>query len=340
MHEKGQSTVTNSWFPRNTSQRLTHRGRTLGENETLFDAGICAGALLELLPRICGGGGDGGSTGAESRSAYLEMYQGKKPDKVNPEEERLARWTTCRLSGMPLNPPCVMDELGNLYNKEAIVQALLAKAIPPGIGYLTGLKSLIDLKLEEAKDTSSTGAVRFACPVTGIPMNGKARFVAVRPGNRSPAYVLSERAVKELREVAMEVVGGAWMPEDVLQVLPQGGELEALQTALAARREAALVAKASKKAAKEASKAKESRGKRSAGALSNATEQNNGEKQADVEVHKKVRSVAPPPTHADPQVWNSLFLKKNPEDGNDTGKQKKNGVTTDYMVRGALKYVA
>lgn len=41
---------------------------------------------------------------------------------VNPEEERLARWTTCQLTGMPLQPPCVCDELGSLFNKDAVIQ--------------------------------------------------------------------------------------------------------------------------------------------------------------------------------------------------------------------------
>lgn len=41
---------------------------------------------------------------------------------MNPEEERLARWTTCQLSGMPLQLPCVADELGSLFNKDAVLQ--------------------------------------------------------------------------------------------------------------------------------------------------------------------------------------------------------------------------
>lgn len=36
---------------------------------------------------------------------------------VNPAEEKLAKWTTCKLSGEMLQPPCVVDELGSLYNK-------------------------------------------------------------------------------------------------------------------------------------------------------------------------------------------------------------------------------
>ena len=39
--------------------------------------------MLQLLHRLRGGGGDGGATGAESRSSYLEMYMDKKPDKVS-----------------------------------------------------------------------------------------------------------------------------------------------------------------------------------------------------------------------------------------------------------------
>ena len=164
-----------------------HEGRTLDPRASLAAARVRPWGTLELLPRLRGGGGDGGSTGAESRSCYLEMYAGKKRDKVgaargaagagagavvgaecccralrrrqpsprlpgaprptpcslcahtstptlsllclttpsmqvNPEEERLARWTTCQLSGMPLQPPCVADELGSLFNKDAVLQ--------------------------------------------------------------------------------------------------------------------------------------------------------------------------------------------------------------------------
>ena len=47
-------------------------------------------ACSSPLPSVCcrvrslGGGGDGGSTGAESRSSYLEMYAAAKPDSVDP----------------------------------------------------------------------------------------------------------------------------------------------------------------------------------------------------------------------------------------------------------------
>ena len=61
-------------------------------------------------------------------------------------EAKLAKWTRCNLSGEILNPPCVADELGNLYNKDAIVQALVTKSLPASLSYISTLKHLIDLR--------------------------------------------------------------------------------------------------------------------------------------------------------------------------------------------------
>ena len=65
---------------------------------------------------------------------------------MNPIEAKLAKWTRCNLSGEPLQPPCVADELGNLYNKDAMVQALVTKSLPGSLAYISSLKHLIDLK--------------------------------------------------------------------------------------------------------------------------------------------------------------------------------------------------
>lgn len=43
------------------------------------------------------------------------------PPQVDPTEQRLAKWTRCQLSGEDLAPPCVADELGHLFNKDAVV---------------------------------------------------------------------------------------------------------------------------------------------------------------------------------------------------------------------------
>lgn len=73
-------------------QRLIWSGRQLHDADLLGSAlqrshtshtSQPAWATLQLTHRLLGGGGDGGSTGAESRSCYLEMYAGKKIEKVS-----------------------------------------------------------------------------------------------------------------------------------------------------------------------------------------------------------------------------------------------------------------
>jgi Rtf2 RING-finger len=240
------------------AQLIVYGGRPCKDCWTISKAGIGPESTLQVLGRLRGGGGDGGATGAESRSSYLEMYLEKKPDKVwisqplhpifsgrpmrkspawsgsyntvfvlhllllsrasralfhcerlrgrqvDPAEERLAKWTRCQLSGEQLQEPVVCDELGHLFNKAALVAALVDKALPKSLAHISGLKSLINLRLERnanAKDKAVDAAsfqlgndCAFCCPVTGAEFNGRFRFVVVRPSG----YVVSERAIKQV----------------------------------------------------------------------------------------------------------------------------------------------
>jgi hypothetical protein len=318
---------------------VVHAGRTLLPGMPLLAAGVPPCATLELLPRLLGGGGDGGATGAESRSCYLEMYLGKKPESVDPAEARLARWTTCRLSGMPLAMPVVADELGNLMNKEALLTALVSKAVPPALAHITSLRQVLELRLERAPGAKPNSAVQFACPVTGLAFNGSARFVAVRPSG----HVVSCRAIKEVRpaapllslllctpcdvslrwrpperaaaplpstqvpQVVEELVGHKWAPEDLQPIAPTGDELERCQLAVEARLEAARAAKREKKNGKHAK----------AAAAAAAVHAGKRGAQAETEsaappaaVAKKSRVAELMPAGADAKVWNSLFLDK------------------------------
>lgn len=55
------------------------------------------------------------------------MFLTKKPDKADPNEARLSRFTWCALFGEPLAAPAVTNRLRNLYNKKLLVEALLHK---------------------------------------------------------------------------------------------------------------------------------------------------------------------------------------------------------------------
>ncbi|KAL5840019.1 hypothetical protein ACOSQ4_012627 [Xanthoceras sorbifolium] len=175
---------------------FTLNGKILNDATPLFgNPRIAPLSTLYLRQRVLGGGGDGGATGAESRDCYLKMYAEKKPDKIDPNEVRLSKWLNCALSNEPLREPCVIDKLGNIFNKEALVHALLSKSLPNGFGYIRGLKDLVNVKLSKIPGEEDCGNVRFQCPITGHEFNGKYKFFALR----TCGHVLSAKALKEVK---------------------------------------------------------------------------------------------------------------------------------------------
>ncbi|KAF9662768.1 hypothetical protein SADUNF_Sadunf18G0088500 [Salix dunnii] len=186
------SLLTNNQNP--SSFYFTLNGKPLKDSTCLPNPQITPLCTLILQTRLSGGGGDGGATGAESRDCYLNMYADKKPDKVDPHELRLSKWLNCSLSNEPLTQPCVIDRLGNMFNKEALVEALIGKKLPKDFGYIKGLKDMIDIQLEVVPGEGS-GNARFQCPVTGLEFNGKYKFFALK----NCGHVLSAKALKEVK---------------------------------------------------------------------------------------------------------------------------------------------
>ncbi|CAJ1944806.1 unnamed protein product [Sphenostylis stenocarpa] len=186
------SDVKRSLFPQSHQCfYFTLNGKPLPDETILW--GIAPLSTLSLRSRLLGGGGDGGATGAESRDCYLNMYADKKPDKVDPNEQRLSKWHNCALSNEPLREPCVIDKLGNIFNKEALVEALLGKKLPKEFGYIKGLKDMINIQL--CSIPGSDDGAKFQCPIAGLEFNGKYRFFALR----NCGHVLSARALREVK---------------------------------------------------------------------------------------------------------------------------------------------
>ncbi|GJP44621.1 hypothetical protein CLOM_g3994, partial [Closterium sp. NIES-68] len=173
-----------------------------------------------------GGGGDGGATGAESRDCYLQMYAGRRPDKVDPRDTRVASWTHCHLSGEPLTPPCVVDLLGNVFNKEAVVRALVEKNIPVALKHIKGLRDVVGIQLTEIPGLDSNAHVRFQCPITQQEFSGSFKFVALRPCG----HVLSARALKELPSPACLVCHAKFVETDRIPINGTEEEVDALRT--------------------------------------------------------------------------------------------------------------
>ena len=44
---------------------------------------------------------------------------------VDPKQTAAARWRVCSYSGEPLDAPVVVDELGNMFNKAAVLEGML-----------------------------------------------------------------------------------------------------------------------------------------------------------------------------------------------------------------------
>ena len=75
-------------------QWLSWQGQPCHDGATIQGSGLRSGSFVRVHWRLRGGGGDGGSTGAESRASYLEMYAGKKQEKVTVQAYHLCR--VCR----------------------------------------------------------------------------------------------------------------------------------------------------------------------------------------------------------------------------------------------------
>lgn len=118
-------------------------------------------------------------------------------ERADPETVRRGLWTLCALSRKPLRTPVVSDQLGRLYNKEAVVLYLLQRSELPAedpqhavAHHLRGLKDVTQLNLEPnqsyrppspSRAEPESESVPFMCPLNRRPMNGVVRFVYLAP---------------------------------------------------------------------------------------------------------------------------------------------------------------
>ncbi|KAF5749526.1 protein RTF2 [Tripterygium wilfordii] len=205
---------------------FTLDGKALSDSTPIPNSRIAPLSTLVLSCRLSGGGGDGGATGAESRDCYLNMYAEKKPDKVDPNEQRLSKWLNCGLSNEPLTEPCVIDRLGNIFNKQALVEALLGKKLPKEFGYIKGLKDMINIKLSPIpSEVGERSDTRFQCPITGLEFNGKYKFFALR----NCGHVLSAKALKEVKSSSCLVCHEEFKDSDRMVINGSDEEVAALR---------------------------------------------------------------------------------------------------------------
>ncbi|KAK3131780.1 hypothetical protein QOZ80_6AG0511360 [Eleusine coracana subsp. coracana] len=293
-------------LPSSSSYYLTSDGRPLPAS-AMVSTLPPSGSVQLRIRALRGGGGDGGATGAESRDCYLSMYLAKKPDKVDPNEARLSRFTCCALSGEPLAAPAVADRLGNLFNKEALVEALLHKRLPKALSHIRGLKDMIPIHLHPKPEADAAGAeVRFQCPVTGLDLNGKYQFIALR----GCGHVLSVKALKEVKTSACLVCHKEFEETDKMPI--NGTEEE--------------VAVLRKRMEEERGKVKEKKGKvgnvlsgskHAAAAAGGAEKLGNGKK-GEGAAAKRFKAADHAPAYANKEVYASIFTSSRKSDFKET----------------------
>jgi len=131
----------------------------------------------------------------------------------------------CALSNEPLKHPIVVDFLGNVFNKEKLVEALLAKKLPRAFGHIKGLKDMIAVELSviPGLDSNSADLIsenRFQCPITGLEFNGKYKFFALK----TCGHVLSAKALKEIKSSKCHVCHKEFTESD--KIVINGSEEE------------------------------------------------------------------------------------------------------------------
>jgi len=126
-------------------------------------------------------GADGG-TAAKSRKLIVTLAKARQSSAaLTRGRSRIERWKNCALTNQRLRKPIVCCGIGNLYNKESLLEALQQAKINktqlrPGFHHITRYKDVINCNLT----MKSGNTAPFVCPFSGANGNGSHRFVCVR----------------------------------------------------------------------------------------------------------------------------------------------------------------
>ena len=210
-------------------------------------------------------GGDGGVMANQRRfTRGCEKDTDIDNSKKNIKEEQRLRSSTCAQSSQPLSSHIVIDELGNLYNKDVLIQSLISKTLVSSCNHIRGLKDVKDAIFtynnDDNNDEKRSNTNRFICPVTRVEFNGSLPFVLIW----STGYVLSDKAIREvgiyiytIHSITLSLIililiilllgieslqseYGPFNETDIIKLIPRDDELVQLKNDMKIRRENAL----------------------------------------------------------------------------------------------------
>jgi len=217
--------------------RLVHSGRTMADQKTVADYKLKEGDKLFLVFDLRGGGNDGGSIPTRG-----EMVKTKKAvRRTDPALLKRVRWLNCSLTKQPLQSPVVVDDLGNVFNKESLLKCLVEKSLPSRFNHIRSIKNVFDVQFSLNRKYDPSHQVQvgkeaanldspYECLITGRPINGQYAFSAIK----TCGHVFSEKGLQQSKSqtLACIICQKSYTLDDIVQLNPDKPTQEALKLKL------------------------------------------------------------------------------------------------------------
>lgn len=184
------------------------------------------------------GSGDRYAASLGEMNSYMQMVFEDRG--LGNLERHRVRMSTCMISQEALRDPVVACRLGNLYNKEAVISALLNRKMPKDLSHIRALKDVKQCLITWKEDEKEDGRKRMVCPLSREDLdNGSARAVVIWPSGA----VIAAKSLKEMKMKECPVTSKAYDAEkDVIPLAPDGEELQKLRERLPAKKRKAQAA--------------------------------------------------------------------------------------------------
>ncbi|KAL1956482.1 hypothetical protein VTO42DRAFT_7280 [Malbranchea cinnamomea] len=135
-------------------------------------------------------------------------------------------WSTCALSHKKLTQPIVSDGVGNLYNKDAVIQYLLPGEEGEGTkadceevlrGRIKSIRDVVEVKFEVDNGVNSGGkGAKWICPVTQKELGPSVKSVYIVPCG----HAFSEEAIREMKSDNCLQCNEPYEADNVIPILP------------------------------------------------------------------------------------------------------------------------
>jgi len=188
---------------------------------------------------LIGGGNDGGSI--PTRGEQVRIKRNVK--RTDPQLLKRIQTLSCAVTKQQLRQHVVVDDLGYVFNKEAVIKCLLEKSMPVRFGHIRSLKNVYDVHfslnqkydptLQFQSGAGLEGAALdspYECAITGRPVNGQHTFSVLK----TCGHVFSDKGLEETdsENTRCFLCDKPFTKSDILSLNPEDEDLEAMKAKL------------------------------------------------------------------------------------------------------------